>query len=205
LKNDKGRIIRTSPAMIPQLVPLAPLWVNALLIFAVFGAIAVVVPKSPDSLVMLSLGASAAIGMIIDAQHLYSDAQALTVTAVSTNLIDHGQDRNLGLGEPLAVVVCVDVAAAGGGTLVITLQTDDNAAFSSAATVTLTAAIAAAALTAGAKVVLPVPPDTLIERFTRLNYTLATMTGITLTSFLQPLNMIGAGENVYYADAITIG
>ena len=64
--------------------------------------------------------------MRIDAQNLYSDAQAITADAASTNSIDHGSDRNIGLGEPLSVVIIVDVAAAGGGTLAITIQTDDK-------------------------------------------------------------------------------
>jgi hypothetical protein len=136
----------------------------------------------------------------VDAQNLYSDAQALTVTAVSTNIIDHGQDRNLGIGTPLDVVVTIDVAAAGGGTLTITLQTDDNAAFSSAATVATTAAIAAATLVAGYQLIIPVPPDTLMERFSRLNYTLATMTGITVTSFLTQRSMTQNAIN--YASAV---
>ena len=43
--------------------------------------------------------------MYTDAQNLFSDAQALTVTADSTNVIDLGVDRNVGQGEPLAVVI----------------------------------------------------------------------------------------------------
>jgi hypothetical protein len=141
--------------------------------------------------------------MIMDAQQLYSDAQALTVDAASTNVIDHGSDRNMGIGEPLVVLITVDSGAAGGGTLAIALQTDDNVGFASPATVATTAAIAAAALATGAKVVLPVPPDTAIERFTRLNYDLTTMTAITVTAQLIPANFVPT-ENVYYADAITI-
>lgn len=145
--------------------------------------------------------------MIIDAQQLYSDAQALTATAVSTNLIDHGIDRNIGIGEPLAVVVIVDVAldrTTGDETYTVTLQTDDNAAFSSATTVA--GPVSMTTYAAGTKFVIAVPPDTVTERFTRLNYTLGgtTPTG-TVTAFLQPLRMVGVGENVYYADAITIG
>ncbi len=141
--------------------------------------------------------------MILDAQLLFSDAQALTVTAASTNVYDAGSDRNLGIGEKLAVQVTVDVAAAGGGTLTIALQTDDNVGFATPTTVATTAALAAAALAAGAKVILPVPPDTVIERFLRLNYTLVTMTGITVTAFLTPAEFTSS-EGVYYADAITI-
>jgi hypothetical protein len=147
--------------------------------------------------------------MIIDAQLLFSDAQALTGTSAvnSTNLIDLGADRNIGVGEPLAVVITVDVAAAGTTpTLTTVVQADDNAAFSSAGTVATTAALAAAQLTAGAKIVIPLPADTLTERFIRLQYTQGgTTPTVTVTAFLQPLSMVGVGENIYYADAITIG
>lgn len=138
----------------------------------------------------------------IDAQNYFSDAQALTVTAASTNLIDHGQDRNIGIGTPLAVVVTVDVAAAGGGTLTIAVQSDDNSGFASPGTVATTAAIAAAALTAGVQLVIPIPPDTATERFTRLNYTLATMTGITLTAYLAPVDQIQIAPQ--YAAGVTV-
>jgi hypothetical protein len=143
--------------------------------------------------------------MLIDAQLLFSDAQALTVDAVSTNLIDLGTDRNIGLGEPLSVVVVVDVAAAGGGTLAIIVQADDNSGFASATTVATTAALAAASLTAGARVVIPIPPDTLTERYVRLSYDLTTMTGITLTAFLQPTSMADtSGTSVFYPRGYTI-
>jgi Bbp16-like protein len=138
----------------------------------------------------------------VDAQNLYSDAQALTVTAVSTNVIDHGQDRNIGIGTPLGIVITVDVSAAGGGTLTVTLQADDNVAMSSPATVATTAAIAAATLVAGYQFVIPVPPDTLTERFSRLNYTLATMTGITLTAYMAPIDQIQNAP--MYAAGVTV-
>jgi hypothetical protein len=138
----------------------------------------------------------------VDAQQLYSDAQALTVTAASTNIIDHGQDRNIGVGTPMAVVVTVDVAAAGGGTLTIALQADDNSGFASPATAATTAALAAATLVAGAQVVIPLPPDTLTERFSRLNYTMATMTGITVTAYLCPLNQVPVAPQ--YAAGVTV-
>lgn len=39
--------------------------------------------------------------MYVDAQNQYSNAQAVTASAASTNLIDHGQARDLGTGEVL--------------------------------------------------------------------------------------------------------
>ena len=51
--------------------------------------------------------------MYIDAQGKFSDGQALTASAVSSNVVDLGGDYNLGIGEPMAVVLVVDAAADG--------------------------------------------------------------------------------------------
>lgn len=140
--------------------------------------------------------------MIIDSQQLFSDAQALTGTAASTNLIDIAQERRIGTGEPMAVVVSVDVALAGTSpTLAIAVQSDDNSGFSSAATITSSQTISSAA--AGSKFVLPIPSGLSTERYVRLNYTLGgTSPTVTVTAFLQPASMIQ--NDAYYADAITI-
>lgn len=144
--------------------------------------------------------------MILDSQNQYSSAQALTATAVSTNIIDHGADRNLGIGEPLAVVVVVTVAldgTTGDETYTVTIQADDNSGFASAATVAPAFSLTRGAA-AGTTYVIPIPPDTLTERYSRLNYTLGgtTPTG-TLSAYLQPMSMIQS-TLATYADAITI-
>ena len=142
--------------------------------------------------------------MIIDAQALFSDAQALgAATSVSTNVIDLGSDRNAGVGEPMAVVVVIDVALEDGDgdeTYVVTVQ--------SGSTATPTDVIATATMTrgdvAGTKYVLPLPADGRTDRYLRVNYTLGgTLTaGGTVTTFLQPMSMI-QNDNVY-PDGITI-
>lgn len=136
--------------------------------------------------------------MYIDAQQQYSVAQALVATAVSTNSIDHSQDRNLGIGEPLVVLVTVGVAAAGGGTLQIVLQTDTTSAFGSPVTVAASPLIAAAALGLGAKYVLAIQADFLFNRWSRINYIMATMTSITVTAELTLASMV---QNEWYAPA----
>jgi hypothetical protein len=138
--------------------------------------------------------------MIMDAQNTYSDAQALTGTgAVSTNVIDHGSDRDIGIGEPLAVVVTVDVALAGGGgqTYTVTLQSDSSVGFGSAVAVATSPTFAAGTLVAGSRYVLGVGMDKLTNRYTRLNHVLAgTTPTITVTAELQPARMVQA-ENVF--------
>jgi hypothetical protein len=140
----------------------------------------------------------------LDDQNLYSDAQALTATAASTDLIDHGADGNLGIGEPMVVQITLDVLADNtttDETYSAALQTDDNASFSSAVTVgsvTITAGSAA-----GTRFFIPVPPSTSMERYSRINYTLGgTTPTVTVTSALLPVKFVD--NYVSYADGITI-
>lgn len=139
--------------------------------------------------------------MFLDAQNLFSDAQALTVTVASTNLIDLGVDRNVGIGEPMCVVITVDVAAdatTGDETYQFDLETDDNVGFASPLIlarriVSALPNIPRATMAAGFKLLIPVPNDTTAERFLRLNYTLGgTTPTITVTAFLQPMSMVQA-------------
>lgn len=131
--------------------------------------------------------------MIFDRTALLSDAQAITTTAASTNVIDLGPPstaprhaaslrRNLGIGAciPFLIQVVETFTAAGAGTLTVALQTDDNEAFSSPTTVWTSPAIALADLVAGQNlgVVNYIPKGIndkgITERYFRLNYTVAT-------------------------------
>lgn len=152
--------------------------------------------SSPLAALAMSAAALNAQMALLDAQNQYSDAQALVATAVSTNVIDHGSDRDLGIGEALAVQVSIDVTQVGGGTFQVTLQTDSVVGFGSAVTVAQTGAIAAASIVAGFRIILNMPADKTMNRFSRLNYTLVTMTAVTVTSFLLPLRDVQA-ENVF--------
>lgn len=121
--------------------------------------------------------------MYVDAQLTFSDAQAITATANSTNVIDTGPlfsgitGRNLGVGRQLYIAVTVDVAFTDSGsdsTIAISLVTDDNAALSSASTIASLGTLAA--LTpAGTSVFFPMPlPNTVpYERYIALTYTAA--------------------------------
>lgn len=129
----------------------------------------------------------------MDAQLLFSDAQALTATAVSTNYINLGTAYSfIGTGEPMAAVVTVDVAAGGTSpTLVVAVQSDDNTSFSSAATVATTGTIAGATLTAGYEIVIAIPAGTSTEQYLRLNYTVGgTTPTVTVTARLTPMRLL---------------
>lgn len=143
--------------------------------------------------------------MIIDAQLLFSDAQAVSADAASTNIVDLGVARDLFAGEPMAVVLTVDVAADGtttDETYEFQIETDDNSSFSSA-TDLLVHSIGYASLTAGSVHILPIPVSAAVERYIRLNYSVGgTSPSITATAFLQPLSMVQKHKS--YADGITI-
>ena len=143
--------------------------------------------------------------MIIDAQQLFtaSTGQALTATADSTNIIDLLSDRDIGVGEPMAVVLDTVVAAdftSGNETYQIDVETDDNSGFASATGIARRIP-AAALLPLGGRMVIPLPNDN--ERYLRLNFTLGGTTPTwTVVAHLQPMSMIQ--NERYYPDALTI-
>lgn len=127
--------------------------------------------------------------MIIDAENQFSDSQALTATAVSTNKIDLESDRNIGIGEPMEVVITIKVAADvadADETYKFDLETDDNEGFSSA-TVVASRTIAGAALLAGTQHQIAIPADKATERFLQMKYTLGgTTPSVTVSADLVP-------------------
>lgn len=177
--------------------------VERVFLLAVLVAMAIAMPATPEALVGLGVIGTAVVGAIVDGQLLFSDAQALTATAASTNIVDTGADRNIGIGEPMCVVIAVDTALAGTTpTFQAAVQTDDNASFSSPATVAqMPAALSAAA--AGLQIVIPIPPNTDIERYIRVNYTLGgTTPTITVSADLRSLK--GVQAHHAYPDGFTI-
>lgn len=70
--------------------------------------------------------------MYVDAQLLFSSAQAVTAAAGSTNTLDLGAVRDIGTGGPLYVVVCVTTAMTDTGsnsTLTVALEGDSTTSF----------------------------------------------------------------------------
>lgn len=144
--------------------------------------------------------------MYIDAHNLFSDAQAVTSSAVGTNVIDLSLDRSIGNGEPLGVVFVVDVAAdqtTGDEDYTFDVEYASNAAQSTAVKLvgrrvfesgTPTApAQDADLLVAGFKFVIPIPPTELSEseRYLGIRYvTAGTSPTITCTAYLAPLSAI---------------
>lgn len=143
--------------------------------------------------------------MILDAHNLFSDAQALTAAAASTNLIDLGPTtRDIGTGKPLYVVLNVDVALTDAGsdsTVVVTIEQDTTAAFSSATAVQTLFTIAATAAI-GTQYIATIAPGVVTEEFIRLYYTPANgnlTTGSVTAALVETLESVK-----FYADGFTI-
>ena len=128
--------------------------------------------------------------MLQDLQAKLSVAQALTATADSTNYYDTLSDYDISRGEPLGLVITVDVAAdftTGNETYTFALETDDNTSFSSA-TVIATKTILAADLTADSVHVIPFHGVN-AERYLQGVYTLGgTTPTVTVTAELKALS-----------------
>lgn len=144
--------------------------------------------------------------MILDNDLVLSDAQAVTADAGSTNLIDLViTGRKIGAGEPMAIVLFVDVAADGtttDETYQFELQTDDDVAFGSA---TELQAIdkTYAQLTLNSVHVFTLDPGWTFERYARVRFDVGgTTPTITATIALMPLAAVRKFKT--YANNYTI-
>lgn len=128
--------------------------------------------------------------MFVDSKLELSDAQALTATAVSTNVIP--VSGNIGPGEPMAVAVTVNVAAdttTGDETYQFVIQTATDAAFTTPVNLMATEAFDGSTLLEGYTFMVPLGSNNL--SFLRMNYVLAgTTPTITVDAHLQPQSMI---------------
>lgn len=121
--------------------------------------------------------------MIMDRTGLFSERQAITATAASTNLVDLGATgtpygatspivRDVGKGNQVPLFCGVTETFNNLTSLAISIETDDNAAFASAVTVWTSPAYTLAQLATGAKYLLPdYLPVGVNERYMRLKYT----------------------------------
>jgi hypothetical protein len=146
--------------------------------------------------------------MILDKQMLFSDAQAVTTTIVSTNIMDLGPmhadntDRDIGAGTTLRLVIITDTAAqsTASSTVTFSLETSDTATFGTATTLWASAAVAKATLVAGYKVADIALPRGFLK-YARVKYTVATadLTTGAFTSFICK----DSQDNKSYANAYT--
>ncbi len=123
--------------------------------------------------------------MIFSAQQLFSDDQAITASADSTNVIDLGvagtpygaaaalnDDIGKGAPVPLLVQVTTAMAAVGAATLVVNISTGATAALGT--TIAASAVIPVADLVAGYQIPIQFLPNKITERYLGIEYVVAT-------------------------------
>lgn len=139
--------------------------------------------------------------MILDKDLAFSEAQTIPTGAAtpSTNIVDLGAVRDIGVGETMELVVYLTSALVGAGTVAVIVETDDNASFSSATTA-MTIGTFAAASAAGTKLFAKLQPEAIVERYMRVKYTAGTLTGGAVSCYLAH----GVDHSRVYQDAITI-
>lgn len=122
--------------------------------------------------------------MLLDTQSMFSDAQAITADAPSTNVIDLGSvltpthaagpiTRDLGKGRPIPILVQVVEDFATLTSLTVKLQKDTTSDFSSPTDVDAGPTVALADLVAGKRLTPFWLPEGLDERYVRLYYEVA--------------------------------
>jgi hypothetical protein len=119
--------------------------------------------------------------MYLDAKNEFSDAQAVTATTISTNVVDLGATntlKDLGIGEDVYLIVLTQTActdASSDATLTLTLESDSVANLATSPTVHYTTgALAFAAYSAAGSVVAAIRlPSGNYERYLGVRYTIA--------------------------------
>ncbi len=148
--------------------------------------------------------------MILDTQTKLSDAQALTVTAISNNVLDLRNsaspalvDEGLESGVWLILLVTTTFTAAGAATLTASLVSDSVVGLAASPTVHFTtAAIPVAQMVAGATLARVQLPSGDYERYLGMSYTVGTgpFTAGVLSAFL----VLDPQRNVTYPGGFTV-
>ena len=143
--------------------------------------------------------------MILDKQLVFSDAQAVTASANSSNILDLSAIRDVGTGENLYLVVVCVVAMTDGSsnsTVAVTLASDDNESLSTPTT-RMTIGTFAALSAAGTRFVARLQPEVLgIERYLGVVYTVAN--GDLTTGSFDAFICHDVDLSKAYADGVTI-
>lgn len=141
--------------------------------------------------------------MILDKLLMFSEAQAVTETAASTDTLDlgplKGERRDIGVGYPLAFWTLVNTTASAGGlaTVKVQLQTSkDNSTWS---TLYNSGDIDLDELTAGKRIVSTKVPSG-VQRYLRVNYDVETGP-LTAGAFTAGINL-DVDANTPYTDGL---
>jgi len=108
--------------------------------------------------------------MILDAQALFSDQQAITANAASTNYMDFSVAADQGKGVPMPLLIQVTEDFDNLTDLTVDLEVDNDEAFGSVKKVS-SVTVALADLKAGKQIPPMYMPQGVDERYCRLYYT----------------------------------
>lgn len=137
--------------------------------------------------------------MILDKLLMFSEAQAVTATAASSDVIDlgpiDGTRRDIGVGYPLEFWAMVNTAAAAAGAATVNVQLQTSPDNSAWTTIYDSGALALATLAAGKRVVSAKVPQGVL-RYLRVNYSVATGP-LTAGSFTSGINL-DVDANTHY-------
>lgn len=107
--------------------------------------------------------------MLLDKKLLMSQAQAITATAASTDIIDRGDTKDVGKAGDIPLLIQVVETFNNLTSLAVAIQTDSDSGFGTAKTLA-TVTVPLADLKAGYQLpVITLPQKT--QRYLRLNYT----------------------------------
>lgn len=143
--------------------------------------------------------------MIRDAQVVLDSANALSATSNSQNVVDHSSLGNLGIGEPLALLITIGVLGTNTGSFSAALVSADDSAFSVnvQTLVTVNLGVTPAANTKFVGGLPPLDTNLTTNRYYRVVYTLSGTATVTVSAFIEPLNMI-QNSNVFYPIGYTV-
>ena len=137
--------------------------------------------------------------MINDKLLMFSEAQAVTASAASTDTIDlgpiDGTRRDIGVGEPLEYWVTTNATATAAGAATVNVQLQTSPDNSTWTTLTSSGDLALASLVAGRRIVSQKVPQG-VQRYLRVNYVVGTGS-LTAGAFTAGINLDVDGNNHY--------
>ncbi len=143
--------------------------------------------------------------MILDKLLMFSEAQAITATAASTDVIDlspmKGTKRDIGVGEPLEFWATVNTTATAGGAATLNVQLQTSADNSTWVTLYDSGTLALASLTAGKRILSTKVPAGVLK-YLRVNYVVATGP-LTAGAFTAGINL-DVDANYSYPSGFTV-
>ena len=132
--------------------------------------------------------------MILDSLTRLSDSEDISQSAgtkYSTSALNTGTViGDLGAGETLVAIFCIDVAVVGGTAVVFTIiDEEDETLDSGSVVICQTAALGMSRLTLGKIIILPIPAGLITQKYIGVKYVITgTTTAGTVSCWIGPAN-----------------